>query len=123
MVLESLSQILLTRAQEAPDQTAFTFLADGEREEQSITCRDLDAGARAVAASLQAAGGKGERALLLFPSGLEFIQAFFGCLYAGVVAVHGHGAHGYEPVAGVDQAPGVAASIERANYDYGRQLV
>src|SRR6516164_4091548 len=29
----------------------------------------------------------GSRALLLFPPGLEFISAFFGCLYAGVVAV------------------------------------
>ncbi len=29
----------------------------------------------------------GERALLLYPAGLEFIAAFFGCLYAGVVAV------------------------------------
>jgi acyl-CoA synthetase (AMP-forming)/AMP-acid ligase II len=30
---------------------------------------------------------QGERALLLYPSGLEFIAAFFGCLYAGVIAV------------------------------------
>ena len=29
----------------------------------------------------------GERALLLYPPGLEFIVAWFGCLYAGVVAV------------------------------------
>ena len=42
---------------------------------------------------------------------------------AGVVAVHGHGANGYEPVAGRDDLPGVGADIERSNYDYGRQLV
>jgi dienelactone hydrolase len=41
----------------------------------------------------------------------------------GVLALHGHGAHGYEPVAGRDDVPGVAASIKACNYDYGRQLV
>ena len=40
----------------------------------------------------------------------------------GVVALHGHGAHGYHPVAGRDDLPGVAKAIETANYDYGRQL-
>ena len=46
---------------------------------------ELDQQARAIAAGLQS--WQGERALLLYPSGLEFIKAFFGCLYAGVVAV------------------------------------
>lgn len=41
----------------------------------------------------------------------------------GVLALHGHGDFGYDPVAGKDELPGVAASIDRANYDYGRQLV
>jgi dienelactone hydrolase len=41
----------------------------------------------------------------------------------GVVALHGHGAHGHQPVAGRDDLPGVAQAIAGANYDYGRQLV
>ncbi len=41
----------------------------------------------------------------------------------GVVALHGHGKHGYDPVAGCDERPGVAAAIASCNYDYGRQLV
>jgi dienelactone hydrolase len=41
----------------------------------------------------------------------------------GVLALHGHGAHGYDPVAGRDDVPGVAAAIKACNYDYGRQLV
>ncbi len=40
-----------------------------------------------------------------------------------VVALHGHGGHGYDPVAGRDDRPGVADAIKSANYDYGRQLV
>jgi len=41
----------------------------------------------------------------------------------GVLAIHGHGPHGNDPVAGRDDLPGVAAAIKSANYDYGRQLV
>ena len=43
--------------------------------------------ARAIGALLQSYGASGERVLLLYPTGLEFIAAFFGCLYAGVIAV------------------------------------
>jgi dienelactone hydrolase len=42
--------------------------------------------------------------------------------HPGVLALHGHGAHGHHPVAGRDDLPGVAAAIKNANYDYGRQL-
>jgi acyl-CoA synthetase (AMP-forming)/AMP-acid ligase II len=47
----------------------------------------LDRQARAIGALLPSYGTGGERALLLYPTGLEFIAAFLGCLYAGVVAV------------------------------------
>ncbi|AOX02679.1 hypothetical protein BJP34_27450 [Moorena producens PAL-8-15-08-1] len=81
----SLVDLLGERAQAQPDQVAYIFLHDGETESQSFTYSELDAKARAIAAHLQSIPG--ERALLLYPSGLEFISAFFGCLYAGVVAV------------------------------------
>src|SRR5262249_21594529 len=51
------------------------------------TYEELDRQARAIGAWLQSRGITGERALLLYPPGLEYIVAFFGCLYAGVVAV------------------------------------
>lgn len=79
--------ILRARALEAPGRTAFTFLADGDGAEQSVTYGALDEQVRAIAAWLQREGLAGERALLLFPPGLEFVAAFFACLYAGVVAV------------------------------------
>ena len=76
------------RAVEHPERPAFTFLRDGETELATWSYRELDTRARSVAARLQAAGDVvGERGLLLFPPGLEFIAAFLGCLYAGVVAV------------------------------------
>jgi acyl carrier protein len=49
---------------------------------------ELDQQARAVATRLQISGvADGERALLFYPPGLEYLAAFLGCLYAGVIAV------------------------------------
>lgn len=81
----SLLEILSYRAQYQPDQQAYIFLQDGETESAGLTYAELDRQSRKIASHLQSFSG--ERALLLYPSGLEFIKAFFGCLYAGVVAV------------------------------------
>jgi len=75
------------RAIHQPNDVAFTFLVDGEEQQVHLTNRELDRQARAIAAWLQSLGLEGERALLLAPAVLEFIAAFFGCRYAGVVAV------------------------------------
>jgi acyl-CoA synthetase (AMP-forming)/AMP-acid ligase II len=79
--------LLQYRALHQPERTAYTFLSDGETHEASLTYRVLDCQARSIAAQLQHLNMAGQRALLLYPPGLEFITAFFGCLYAGVVAV------------------------------------
>jgi len=69
-------------------KTAFIFLQDGEIESETMTFEKLDRQARVIATYLHQSEVKpGDRVLLLYPSGLEFIQAFFGCLYAGVIAV------------------------------------
>nr|VFK79808.1 MAG: hydroxymethylglutaryl-CoA synthase [Candidatus Kentron sp. SD] len=83
----TLVELLRHRAQAQPDKTTYTFLKDGETEEASLTYAQLDLRARAIAARLQRISAPGERALLLYHAGLDFIAAFFGCLYAGVVAV------------------------------------
>ncbi|MCT7952156.1 amino acid adenylation domain-containing protein [Ancylothrix sp. C2] len=82
----TLVELLQNRALHQPEQK-YTFLADGETETASLTYRELDKLARAHAARLQALGMSGERALLLFPPGLDYLAAFFGCLYAQVIAV------------------------------------
>ncbi len=83
----TLVELLRTRAAETPNQRAYTFLANGEEKTDSLTYSELDRRARAVGASLQATNSRGERALLLYQPGLDFISAFFGCLYSGVIAV------------------------------------
>lgn len=84
---ETLLDLLQLRSVQQPYEPAFTFLIDGETEEVHLTYAELNLRARAIAASLQAHVSVGERALLLYPSGLEYIAAFFGCLYAGVIAI------------------------------------
>ncbi|QDT70085.1 Long-chain-fatty-acid--AMP ligase FadD26 [Planctomycetes bacterium MalM25] len=79
--------LLRQRARTLGHQRAFTFLIDGEQQREHLNYGQLDARARAIAGYLQSRGLAGERALLLYPSGQQFIAAFFGCLYAGVVAV------------------------------------
>ena len=84
----SLVDLLQARASERGDDVAFTFLMDGEREGGRFTFAELDERARVIAAALRDHEiTPGDRALLLYPPSLDFIPAFFGCLYAGVIAV------------------------------------
>ncbi|QVM93074.1 non-ribosomal peptide synthetase [Pseudomonas entomophila] len=83
----SLVQALAQRAARTPDRIALRFLADAPGEQAVLSYRDLDQRARTIAAALQARAGFGDRAVLLFPSGPDYVAAFFGCLYAGVIAV------------------------------------
>ncbi|MBN2577931.1 MAG: aminotransferase class I/II-fold pyridoxal phosphate-dependent enzyme [Pirellulales bacterium] len=80
-------ELLRHRARCQPEDIGFTFLADGETTQLHLTYQELDRQARAIGAWLETYDLVGQRALLLYPPGLEFIAAFFGCLYAGVVAV------------------------------------
>jgi acyl-CoA synthetase (AMP-forming)/AMP-acid ligase II len=83
----SLAAILRAHAQRDPAATAFVFLERLEREAGRTSYAELDLRARAIAAELQARGCQGERVLVALPTGPEFVAAFFGCLYAGAVAV------------------------------------
>ena len=83
----TLVQSLQRRAAQTPDQVALRFLAESADDTVVLSYRDLDLRARTIAAALQASAGLGERAVLLFPSGPDYVAAFFGCLYAGVIAV------------------------------------
>jgi acyl-CoA synthetase (AMP-forming)/AMP-acid ligase II len=83
----TLAELVERRAKFSGARRALTFLQDGESEHSHLSYRELDRQARSVAAWLQANGYAGERVLLLYPSGLEFVVAFMGCLYAGAIAV------------------------------------
>jgi 8-amino-7-oxononanoate synthase len=83
----NLVDLLEHRCRHQPNDIAFTFLVDGETTQVDMTYRDLADRARAIAAQLASMKLTDQRALLLYPPGLDFVAAFFGCLYARVVAV------------------------------------
>jgi 8-amino-7-oxononanoate synthase len=83
----NLIRTLRRQAEESPDRPAFIHLLDGQSNQAVLTYDLLDQRARAIAAHLQNMGFAGQRVLLTYPPGLDFIMAFFGCLYANCVAV------------------------------------
>lgn len=83
----NLVDLLRYRALHQSNQTAFTFLQDEEGLESTLTYQQLDAKARSIAVYLQQISNPGERILLLYPPGLDYIAAFFGCLYAELIAI------------------------------------
>ncbi len=70
-----------------PDARTYRFLEDGEGEPLSLTNAELDRWIRAIAVALRDRVPAGERALIICPPGLDYVAAFFACLYAGVIAV------------------------------------
>jgi amino acid adenylation domain-containing protein len=83
----NLIELLHWRALHQPDRLAYAFLTDGDIEEARLTYAELDERANGIAAILQQERAQGERVLLVYPSGLDYIAAFFGCLKAGAIAV------------------------------------
>ncbi len=73
-------------ASQRPDQAAFYF-SDGEGNDEQITYAQLQQASRSIAVALMERQLTGKQALLMFPPGLDFVKAFFGCMCAGVVAV------------------------------------
>ncbi|MDR1290429.1 MAG: hypothetical protein LBK06_04435, partial [Planctomycetaceae bacterium] len=74
----SLVQLVRYRAQTEPDSTAFIYLTNGVDAEVVLTNSDLDRAARRIAAWLQERNMFGQRVLLLYPPGLDFVAAFYG---------------------------------------------
>lgn len=83
----TLVDVLQWRGSNQPHKTAYIYLSDGESTEETLTYSQVDQQAKAIAHSLHNQNLKGENVLLMYHSGLEFISAFFACLYAGVTAI------------------------------------
>src|SRR5258708_24821776 len=86
-IFSSLVTLLAHRAEAQPDDRAYLFLSDRGTEEAALTFRQLHDAALALAARLTEVADPGDRAILVFPAGIEFLVGFFGCLIARVIAV------------------------------------
>jgi natural product biosynthesis luciferase-like monooxygenase protein len=85
--LRTIVEVVQSRAVRHGEKVAYVALLDGEHETGSLTYGELHRQACAIAANLQLVAQEGDRVLLLHPPGLEYIAAYFGCLYAGMIAV------------------------------------
>ncbi|HEY8945479.1 MAG TPA: AMP-binding protein, partial [Polyangiaceae bacterium] len=83
----TITEVLDARASHHPERVIYRFLREGEQETDRLDFAQLVERARGIGAELSASGGSGERAILVYKPGLEFLAAFFGCLFAGVIAV------------------------------------
>src|SRR5213075_2719978 len=83
----TIPDVLRTQAYARAGRRLYTLLADSGREEASLTFDELELCSRRIAALLQNVASRGERVVLLYPPGLEYIAGLMGALQAGLVAV------------------------------------
>jgi len=86
----SLNEVLAFNAKHQPEKTQYNFISfpdRNSRKESKLTSAEFEVRVKCLAAKLQEENFQGERALLVYPPGMDYIIAFFACLYAGVVAV------------------------------------
>lgn len=86
-VARNFNRALLAQTEQHPEKQVLRFLNAQSEVSHALRYADLDSQARAIAAHLLAHARPGDRVMLLFPNGAEFISAFIGCLYAGMIAV------------------------------------
>ncbi|HJV64062.1 MAG TPA: AMP-binding protein [Albitalea sp.] len=86
----SIIETLIAWRERTPERCALKVLRDGEQVEREISYRQLHDETMQVAAGLRARLAVGSRVLILLPTGVEFVTAFYGCLAAGMVAIPAH---------------------------------
>lgn len=84
---ESFGAALARRAEEMPNEAVFTFLDHDNGSDETLSFSQLHRDAQCIAALLLEKMPRGERALLLFPPGLDYVRAFYGCFQAGIIGV------------------------------------
>jgi acyl-CoA synthetase (AMP-forming)/AMP-acid ligase II/acyl carrier protein len=87
MDFKNIVDILRYRANCQPMDNAYIFLKDDSQKEEIVSYGELHLYAQKIAAMLRSFVSEGDRVVLIYQPGLEFVSAFFGCLYAGVIAV------------------------------------
>ena len=85
--MKNIIDLLKDNAKNRPNDVVYRYIEDEKNEPITLTFGDVQKDAKKIADNLLLTCKKGDRALLLYSAGLEFITGFLGCLYAGLVAV------------------------------------
>lgn len=100
-------EILARWRESKPLARAYVFLDNNGDPLSELTYAELDERSAAVAGVLQQCVGVGQRAVLMYPAGPDFITAFMGCLRAGVIAVPVRAPHPARPMQTLSQLSGI----------------
>jgi len=119
-------EVLRDRASGRLAHKGYTFLVDGDGATTHLDYAGLERRARAVGAMLHQYARRGDRALLVFDAGLDYVASLFGCLYAGILAVPVYPPSALRPEAGVAHIDRVArdcrATVALSTTDLSRRL-
>ena len=84
---DSIVDILNDHSKNAKNKSAFIFINENGEEIDQLSYSQLRSNAENIASFLQKTCSPGDRVLLLFQPGLDYIRALFGCFIAGAIAV------------------------------------
>ncbi|KIH86030.1 fatty acyl-AMP ligase [Pseudomonas batumici] len=84
--VKSIVEVCQWRGIYQPDNIAYRFLNNGLDDCETLTYGELLVRLQTIAGHFDVCDS-GERAILLFPSGFDYISSFYACLFAGIVAV------------------------------------
>ena len=94
---ETLVDLLRFRAESSPSRVVYRFVPGDSKDVQRITYEQLDRRAKSLAARIRESAAPGDRVLLLVPPGLDYVAAYFACLFAGTIAVPAYPPHPRRP--------------------------
>jgi acyl-CoA synthetase (AMP-forming)/AMP-acid ligase II len=87
MPSDNFVDLLTEQATLFADKVAYAFMEDGDKVTDTVSFADMVQRAHAVAVELRRRAPVGSRILLLYPSCIDYMVGFFGCLCAGMIAV------------------------------------
>jgi len=85
--INNLVDLLETRVKESPDFPIYRYLREGEEVTDAYTFSQFRSHSFSIATELKKSSGAGERVMLWYLPGIDFISAYYGCLYAKCIAV------------------------------------
>lgn len=83
----TITEVLRYWTERQPEKLLYRWLNDAGEAETTWSFATVDQKARAIAVALRQQAQPGDRALLLYAPSIDYVAAFIGCLYAGVIAV------------------------------------
>lgn len=86
-------QILENQAEKKPHKIAFSEKAKSDGDDSNLSYLALSTRVKALAYIISQQSKFGDRVIILMPNGINYVIAFFACIYAGVIAVPAYPPH------------------------------